>query len=240
MIEIFSKIKSVFKKKEKIEEIDFTELGLFERPFNLNDTNLLLHNLVKDKNKKTKDRIPKRPMDIIHEIEQGVEFPMIKIKEAIKELEFRIKFMKETLHADNREEIRALDMLKAREKYPKYASLFKWKTTTLRHITLLMGKYKLDHKDISLFVRSIPHDAITCMQIYSEVLSKVSDKRPKFSLIAPPSYFHNPKNQTDPILLAESPFGEFYYILCAWDKEISMVSELLDGEELVIENGDKN
>ena len=93
----------------------------------------------------------------------------------------------------------------------------------------------MEYKSISSYVRSIPQVAIHSMRVYTNILSKVTKSKPEFTIIAPPKYFKDPKNYTDPILLASSPFGNYYYILTAWDKEISMVSELLDGEELVID-----
>ena len=144
--------------------------------------------------------------------------------------------MEKTLRqSDTSDETRALDMLKARKLYPKHSHLFRWKTTTAMHIKTLLDKYDLDHKNLRYYVRKIPELAIQHMELYGEVLRKVSKAKPVFSIIAPTKYFEDPKAKTDPILLAESPFGTFYYILTAWDKEVSMVSELLDGEELKIE-----
>ena len=234
---MFKKIKSWVDKKKGVEVIHITDFGLFDNPF-ADDLAGTMHNIYK-KEREKKKRIPIQPIDIIHDLEKGVNFPLTKIKLAIDDLEIRIKFMKKTLkqkYID--EEERALNMLKSRLKYPKYSHLFKWKTTTATHIKGLLDKYDLDHKDIKYYVRKIPQLAIQHMQLYSEVLKKVSKNEPKFSIIAPSKYFEDPKAKTDPILLAESPFGTFYYILAAWDKEISLVSELLDGEELIVdENG---
>ena len=102
-----------------------------------------------------------------------------------------------------------------RIKFPKYAKNFNWKTTTEEHITTLIKKYKLSHKPIRDYMRSIPQLAINCMRKYTAVHEKVSKEKPEFSLIAPPNHFKDPKNYSDPILLVKSPFGAFYYILTA-------------------------
>lgn len=231
---IFKKVKGLIRKR-KIRTIQITDFGLFDNPFT-DDWSATIHNSYRKEREKYK-RIPIQPIEIIHTLEKGVDFPKERIKEAIKDLDSRIKFMKKTLKQDyTTEEERALDMLKARLKYPKYSHLFKWKTTTSLHIKGILDKYELDHKDIKYYVRKIPQLAIQHMQLYSDIFKKVSKKEPIFSIIAPEVYFKDPKAKTDPILLAESPFGNFYYILVAWDKEISKVSELLDGEELVIDN----
>lgn len=205
------------------------------RPFRGDDWAATVFGALQKKREKKK-RIPIQPIDIIHDFEKSVDFPKDKLKEARKDLAGRIKFMKKTLGTNTTDEGRALNMINARLKYPKIAHLFIWKTTTVDHIQKLLDKYELDHKDIRSYVRTIPQLAIKTMEIYTKLLTKVTRSKPEFSLIAPTKYFKDPKNNTDPILLAMSPFGNFYYILTAWDKEISMVSELLDGEELVVDN----
>ena len=35
------------------------------------------------------------------------------------------------------------------------------------------------------------------------------------------------ERKKDPILLASSPFGRFFYILGAWDKEVEIVDDLI-------------
>ncbi len=237
---IFKKIKGYFrKKKEFMDGVEIIDLGVWDEFFEhgmINAQRNMDRDLKNMKNK-TKKRIPIQPLDIIHDLEIGVTFPKEKVKEAIRELKKRIEFTKEHLGGNVRDDKRAIDMLEARLLHPKYGHLFLWKTTTPEHINKLLKKYELDHKDIRDYMRSIPALAVTCMQRYVKVLEKVSDEKPTFTIIAPPKYFKDPKNYSDPILLARSPFGNFYYILTAWDKEIGMVSELLDGEELVI---DKN
>lgn len=236
---MFKKIKSFIEKKRGIEVVEITDFGLWDSPFSGNDFMATIDGFNKRKREKKK-RIPIQPIDIVHEFENNADFPREKIKEAIFDLEKRIKFMKKTLGQDDTsEEDRALNMLKSRQKYPKYSHLFIWKTTTAKHIKILLDKYDLDHRDIKYYVRKIPQLAIKHMETYEKIHSKVSKNKPKFSIIAPTEYFKDPKAKTDPILLAESPFGTFYHILTAWDKEISLVSELLDGEELVIDKNGK-
>ena len=238
---MFKRIKGYFRKKPGVRlaatnVVDLGLLDLFNTPFRGDDWAATVFGALQKKREKKK-RITVQPIDIIHDLEYSVDFPKEKLKEAAKDLTKRIKFMKKTLNTSTTDEIRALNMLNARLKYPKVAHLFIWKTTTVNHIQKLLDKYDLNHKDVREYVRSIPQLAIQAMEVYTNILSKVTKSKPEFSLIAPTKYFKDPKNYTDPILLASSPFGNYYYILTAWDKEISMVSELLDGEELVI---DKN
>lgn len=242
---MFKKIKGYFRKKPEIRlaatnVVDLGLLDLFNTPFRGDDWAATVFGALEKKREKKK-RIPIQPRDIIHELEDNVDFPKDKLKEAVKDLANRIKFMKKTLGTSVTDEVRALNMLNARLKYPKVAHLFIWKTTTIEHIQKILDKYDLSHKDIRQYVRSIPQLAIQSMEVYTDILSKVTKSKPEFSLIAPTKYFKGEdtkRKKTDPILLTMSPFGNYYYILTAWDKEISNVSELLDGEELVIdENG---
>ncbi len=234
MKKIFKAIKAIIKPDE-VFIIDFTDFGIWGTEI-VEDNSLPIN----PKTGKLKKKIPIQPIDIIHEIEASIEFPEIELKSAIKNLKKLIKFMKKTLKQDyTKDEERALAMLEARVKYPKYSKFFAWKTTTKEHIKKLITKYDLEHGDVKNYVRKIPELAITSMEKYNDIYKKITKDPPKFSLIAPPKYFKDKKSRTDPILLARSPFGDYYYILAAWDKEISMVSELLDNEKLVIDKNGK-
>lgn len=50
--------------------------------------------------------------------------------------------------------------------------------------------------------------------------------KPVFYVIAEESDFKEKDKKRDPILLAQSPFGVYYDILGAWDKEMLLLSEL--------------
>ncbi len=237
---VFKKLKARFKLRKLPKEARRVIVDLqneFDEMYRTSvlDTHREMLNFQFDKKGKD-NRKEIKPMDIVHTLEADIDFPLENAKEFAKELEARIKFTKKHIAgSSNRDNVRALDMLKARIKYPKYAQKFNWKTTTEEHIEKLIKKYKLAHKGIRDYMRTIPTMAVNCMRKYTEVHDKVSKEKPEFTLIAPTNHFKDPKNYSDPILLVKSPFGSFYYILTAWDEEVSMVSELLDGEELVIE-----
>jgi hypothetical protein len=46
------------------------------------------------------------------------------------------------------------------------------------------------------------------------------------SVIAEPDKFRKAYEKRDPILLVQSPFGFYWQILGAWDKEMMLLSEL--------------
>ncbi len=174
----------------------------------------------------------KEPVDVVHELETNLKsIPLKDIKVQLKQMKTRKKYVKKILRVHPEQEIRAIEMLEARKKYPKFAHKFNWKTTVESKIDMLTKKYMLKHDSIDLFIKRIPDKAMTEITIFAELYKKVSKGEPNFSIIAPAGDFKS----SDPILLAKSPFGEYYYILCAWDKEVNIVGELLDGEELVLE-----
>lgn len=167
------------------------------------------------------------PVAILHLLERPIQFKEMDIKAKIKEVKRRIEFLNRTRMSSNAEE-RVLEMLEARLDYPRYAHLFAWKTTTPEKVEALLKEYQLKHDNVDRYVRRIPERAVTEMERFESVWRKVNRKsQPVFSIIAPEGDF-----KKDPILLAKSPFGAYFYILCAWDKEISIVDELLEEEML--------
>jgi hypothetical protein len=121
-------------------------------------------------------------------------------------------------------------MLEARKKYPDLKASIPWKTTTKERIEEICKKHQVEHRGIAEFIGELPEEAVREVEAFTDVYRKaLSDKpdlqSPVLSIVAPTSMFKTRKG--DPILLAASPFGEFYYVLCAWDKEVKFVEELL-------------
>ena len=174
----------------------------------------------------------REPKDVMHELETSVSISLADIDILLKKMKARKLFVEKELKIQPNNEMRVIEILEARKKYPKVAHLFKWKTTVDSKIKMLTACYMLKHREIGRYIKDIPEMAISVMEDYTDLYKKVNKKgTPEFSIIAPDSHFKS----DDPILLAKSPFGEYYYILCAWDKEINLVNELLDGEKLILE-----
>jgi hypothetical protein len=170
------------------------------------------------------------PIGIIHLLESKQEINAFNLAQKIHEVKDRIKFFEKTLKVSAPRELQqALDMLNARKKYKKNFKNFVWKTTSKEKINEMLEKYKLKHDTLDNFIYNLPDLAIKECSDFCKALESVTDKPAEFSLIAPPKFFKDPR--MDPILLGKSPFGDFYYILCAWDKEVDIVHELLYGEK---------
>lgn len=176
------------------------------------------------------------PIEIIHELEHTLTpISTESIDILLKEMKLKKDFA-EDMEFDTKDIDRAIDMLKARKKYPKYAHLFHWKTTTPEKVRLLLEKYKLSCRSLRDYISAVPEKAMNEMQEYVNIHKKITKNKIQFEIIAPPEYFKEQQRKgKDPILLVMSPFGDYYYILCAWDKEVSIVDQLLTNEELITE-----
>lgn len=204
-----------------------------ERFISLNSNNFATNFVITGDNVTKDERLEKEPIEILHELECNIrKLSTSELNKKIELIKERIDLL-EDMNYNTDSTKRVLDMLRAYKKYPSYAKLFCWKTTTDLKIQELLKRYKLKHDTIERYVDALPERAITEILQFKEALKKVSRKNPEFSLIAPESYFK--KKSKDPILLAQSPFGNYYYILCAWDNEISIVDELLENEEIVFQ-----
>lgn len=169
------------------------------------------------------------PIELLPLLETKIKIPERDLNKLIKEVKKRIKFLEDDLDIEPENEIRVLDILTARKKYPKFAHLFSWPTTVESKIEMLTKQFMVRHRPIEAYTKSLPSRAITQMKLFSDLQKKIIKRKPEFTLIAPDKHFKS----KDPILLAKSPFGEYYYILCAWDKEISLVNNLLDERDII-------
>ena len=77
-----------------------------------------------------------------------------------------------------------------------------------------------------IFIPEFPAEAVQAMKIYTEKIEELCGKKPVFFVIATEDSFKKTYGKRDPILLASSPFGFYYYILGAWDEEMILLTEL--------------
>ena len=170
-------------------------------------------------------RIEKKPVEVVGEI--TAEEPVMNMQD----LDVQIKIVKRRLKAltdldlkNNDNEKLALAFLKARKKYIKYKNLFKWPITTSAKITDLCSKYKLRSAFLEGYVRNVPTEALDELEKYIDAYQTVTEGRPKVELIIDDG---GKETRKDPILLASSPFGRWFYVLGAWDKEIEYVDDII-------------
>lgn len=76
------------------------------------------------------------------------------------------------------------------------------------------------------FVPDMPKDAINAMKEYDKMCQDLCGQKAVFYVVADSTDFQKKNDRRDPILLAQSPFGFFWQILGAWDKEMIYLGDL--------------
>ncbi len=205
--------------------------NLFKNLWNENTTTVTLSNdtLWTSISKDSKDkRIMKKPVDIFEEIIG--EIPKININNLDKQIKLvkeRRSILKQHLRNTNfKHEDMAINYLKARKKYMKHKDKFKWAITNDTLIEKLCEKYKVKKVSIENFYRNIPKEGVDEIKKFGEALSYINGRDPLFKLIIDDGGEEETK---DPILIAASPFGNWWYVLGAWDKEVEIVDKLIYG-----------
>jgi len=181
------------------------------------------------------ERIEVNPTEVVALLETDVDIPLDDMEEKLDKLRERALFYSTTLHQSVPAEIgHAITLLEARKQYTKLQAHIPWRTTTKEKIDALCKKYRLEHHDIDRYIPELPEYVVEEVERFKGVFEKAvkkvrhTDPEMKLSLIAKPELFtKRPKG--DPILLARSPFGPFFYVLCAWDEEVNFVGDLLGG-----------
>jgi hypothetical protein len=171
-------------------------------------------------------RIEKKPVEIFNEIVS--EKPIMNLTNLDKQIRL-VKNRKRVLEehigeSDSRHEDEALSYLRARKKFIKCSGLFKWPTTNQEKVNDLCKKYKVMSVAIGGYYRNLPMEAIDEMEKYTKAHYKITRNKPVFTLIVDQG---GKEQKKDPILLVCSPFGRWYYILGAWDKEVEIVDDLI-------------
>lgn len=121
-----------------------------------------------------------------------------------------------------------IERLENRKKYATSKEYFEgFQTTTDEKIGQLLEKYpELVRRPAEIYIPDFPKEAINKMKSYTAKVKDITGKKPIFYVIAESDKFKKVYDKRDPILLAQSPFGFYWYVLGAWDKEMLMLSEL--------------
>ena len=185
----------------------------------------------RDIQKKDK-RIEKKPVEVFKEIISKIpEIDCSNLDEKIKIVTNRMDVL-ESAGVKTSDEKDAIDFLKARQKLIKVKDEFKWATVTFEKVEKLCNKYKLKEVAIDNFYKTLPMEAIDELEKFITVYKKVSNVKPILRLIIDDFNRDGKKKigkeqRKDPILLASSPFGKWYYLLGAWDREVEIIDDLI-------------
>lgn len=179
-----------------------------------------------EESKSTSTKIAVKPKDVLEELETiPTPWTLSNLQDKIDVLKYKRELI--TQSYSKREVEGLIERLENRKKWGKFKDFFnEFQNTTDEKIDDLLAKYDLVMKTSDLFVPEFPDDAIAVMKKYTENMMKLCKKKPVFYVIAEPDKFKKAYERRDPILLVQSPFGFYWQILGAWDKEMILLSEL--------------
>lgn len=171
-------------------------------------------------------KIAIKPIDVLDQLETvPTPWTLSNLEDKIEVLKYKRELI---VQSYSRREVEALiERLENRKKWDEFKGFFnEFQNTTDEKIAQLLDKYDLVMNTSDLFVPEFPDDAIAVMKAYTEQMDKLCGKKPVFYVIAEPDKFRKAYERRDPILLVQSPFGFYWQILGAWDKEMLLLSEL--------------
>lgn len=182
---------------------------------------------IDEKIEEVKPKIKLKPIDVFDELERiPTPISLENLEEKITMFKMKQKFIKQN-HYAQKEVIDFQLRLENRLKYNEFKDFFdKFDCTTTEKIQKLISKYDLVLNTTDLFIATFPDDAIKIMNDYEQKTIALCNKKPIFYVIAEAKDFKKKYERNDPILLVQSPFGIYWNILGAWDKEILLLEEL--------------
>jgi len=241
-MKILSKIKSLFKKNTTPQFLFPTLGGLDEtflfdfKNYQSQYTGATLNSFITvgsssdsgegESSNETKRKIAVKPKDVLNELETiPTPWTLSNLDDKIEVLKYKADLI--TQHYSKREVQGLIERLENRKQWHKFKNFFQeFQNTTDEKIDILLEKYDLVMKTSDLFIPEFPDDAISVMKKYTDNMQKLCKKKPVFYVIAEPDKFKKAYEKRDPILLVQSPFGFYWQILGAWDKEMILLSEL--------------
>jgi hypothetical protein len=190
---------------------------------------------------KVDERKEVKPVEVFNEIKkEGLEPDFSNLDIKIKAVEDRIKVLKEHLDDEHLvDEHKALFFLKNRRKYldTKKKYPIDWAMTNRDAVDDLCKRYKLQVVPLKQYYTLVPNEGIKEMSRFTKAYVAVTGDKPIFELIikekesVPEEQKKRVRKDRDPILVANSPFGNFMFVLGAWDDEVEFVDEIIyDGK----------
>ena len=243
-MKIISKIKSLLRKKKNSKSVFFSDPNglddnfLFDfKNYQSQYTGSTMNSFITtgisvggennpDSSKSPNKKISVKPKDVLNELETiPTPWTLSNLDDKIEVLKYKADLI--TQHYSKREVEGLIERLENRKKWDGFKNFFQeFQNTTDEKIDGLLEKYDLVMKTSDLFIPEFPDDAIAVMKKYTTNMKKLCKKKPIFYVIAEPDKFKKAYEKRDPILLVQSPFGFYWQILGAWDKEMILLSEL--------------
>jgi len=232
--EIESRIKEIKKEYNTpipLNSDDLNEVYLFDFKMGYRSGNYTVPSLQTEStgDESKEDEIKKirvKPVDILNQLERK---PNIIDLELLDEKIVILNEKTKIIHQEYaRREVEAMiERLNNRKKYIEYKKYFdQFDYTDDTKINSFLNKYDLVMEKADIFIPDFPEEAVKTMTEYENVVMEISGKKPVYYVIAEKSNFKQADNKRDPILLVQSPFGFYWQILGAWDKELMYLSDL--------------
>ena len=171
-------------------------------------------------------KIKIKPIDVLNQLETVPSpFDLLLIDEKLSILKDKEELI--TQKYAKREIQGLIERITNRKRYIEFKEYFdKFQNTTEEKIDDLLSKYDLVMKTSDIFIPEFPTEAIVTMKEYTKKVEELSGKKPLYYVIAEEDKFRKAYEKRDPILLVQSPFGFYWQILGAWDKEMLILGEL--------------
>lgn len=171
-------------------------------------------------------RETKTPMEVAGQLEKiPMKVDMVDLDEKINMFKSKSRLVSQRFTKDQIDGF--IERLLNRKHYDAHHKFYEqYPCTNDDAIDVLLSKYKLVMKKSDLFVPTFPKEAIDIMEKYTLETKKFTQEAPVFYVIAEERDFQKKQKKLDPILLVQSPFGFFWQILGAWDKEMLLLGEL--------------
>ncbi|MDI6808434.1 MAG: hypothetical protein QME66_05565 [Candidatus Eisenbacteria bacterium] len=179
---------------------------------------------------KVDTRESKKPIEVWELLKDQTE-PIVdtsNLVQKIKTIKKRIKILEDHVSIfDLNAEYTVLGFLEARKKYDTYKHLFSYPTTHEQAIRNLCATYRLKIVPVTQYSGTMPEEAIDELLTFKHSCLKIRKDKPVVRLIVQDFDPKTELKKRDPILLVSSPFGNWDYVLGAWDKEVLIVDELI-------------
>ena len=235
---MIKKLLNLFKKKTIKSELvvsdglddnflfDFKNYASAYRGGNTGNTYITMSSIAEGAVLPENTKIAIKPIDVLDQLETvPTPWTLANLDDKIAVLKIKEELI--TQYYSKREVSALIERLENRKKWGSCQNFFNgFQNTTDEKIGVLLEKYDLQMASSDLFIPEFPDDAIAVMQKYTEQMMKLCKKKPVFYVIAEPDKFRKAYEKRDPILLVQSPFGFYWQILGAWDKEMLLLSEL--------------
>jgi len=178
-----------------------------------------------------------KPIEVFNEIKkEGLEPNFNNLDKKIKVITDRIEILKEHLSEEHlMDEHKALFFLKNRRKYADTRKKYPldWAMTNREAVDDLCKRYKLQVVPLKQYYTLVPNDGLKEMNRYTKAYKAITGDKPIFELVIKEKEVEKKEEKTrtrkdrDPILLANSPLGNFMFVLGAWDEEVEFVDEII-------------